>query len=115
MCDFSWEHSQFINLNRTIMTHYRCKIPALKDGVAKRTMLLLFLQLRQQRGLTSFVEKNGINGKWLKIEEPMDILVSKFFKILSLKAHYQTEDEFIKDWIEAGRKFLKHVRKYKVD
>lgn len=115
MCDFSWEHSQFINLNRTIMTHYRCKIPALKDGVAKRTMLLLFLQLRQQRGLTSFVEKNGVNGKWLKIEEPMDILVSKFFKILSLKAQYQTEDEFINDWIEAGRKFLKHVRKYKVD
>ena len=91
------------------------KIPVLKDGVAKKSMLLLFQQLRQQKGLTTFIEKHGINGRWLKPDEPMDILVSKFFKILSLKAHYQSDEEFIADWIEAGRKFLKHVRKYKVD
>ena len=49
------------------------------------------------------------------MEAPLDIPVLKLFKILLCKAQYQTEDEFINDWIEAGRKFLKHVRKYKVD
>ena len=30
------------------MSNYRMKIPVLKDGVAKKSMLLLFQQLRQQ-------------------------------------------------------------------
>ena len=86
------------------------KIPVLKDGVAKKSMLLLFQQLRQQRGLTSFIEKNGINGRWLKPDEPMDIDVSRLFKIISNKAHFQTDEEFIADWNEAGKEFLRWVR-----
>ena len=73
-------------------------------------MQLLFQKLRCQKGLTSFVEKNGINGKWLNIEDPMDIPVSKLFKILQHKAQYQTDDEFIRDWNKAGEKFLERVR-----
>lgn len=97
------------------MTHYRKKIPVLNDGVARTTMQLLFQQVKTQRGLTKFIEEHGINGRWLNMEAPLDIPVLKLFKILLCKAQYQTEDEFINDWIEAGRKFLKHVRKYKVD
>lgn len=92
------------------MSNYRMKIPVLKDGVAKKSMLLLFQQLRQQRGLTTFIEKHGINGKWLKPDEPMDIDVAKFFKIMACKAHFQTDEEFISDWNEAGKKFLQWVR-----
>lgn len=92
------------------MSNYRMKIPVLKDGVAKKSMLLLFQQLRQQRGLTTFIEKHGINGKWLKPDEPMDISVTKFFKIMACKAHFQTDEEFIADWNEAGKEFLQWVR-----
>jgi hypothetical protein len=86
------------------------KIPVLKDGVAKKSMLLLFQQLRQQRRLTTFIEKHGINGRWLKPDEPRDINVAKFFKIMACKAHFQTDEEFIIDWNEAGKKFLQWVR-----
>ena len=54
---------------------------------------------------------NGINGKWLKPEEPKDIGVSKFFKILASKTHFQTDEEFIADWNKAGEDFLQWVRK----
>ena len=86
------------------------KIPVLKDGVAKKSMLLLFQQLRQQRGLTTFIENNGINGRWLKPDEPMDIDVTKLFKIISNKAHFQTDEEFISDWNKAGEEILRWVR-----
>ena len=92
------------------MSNYRMKIPVLKDGVAKKSMLLLFQQLRQQKGLTTFIEENGINGRWLKPDEPRDIDVTKLFKIISNKAHFQTDEEFISDWNEAGKKFLQWVR-----
>lgn len=92
------------------MSNYRMKIPVLKDGVAKKTMLLLFQQLRQQRGLTTFIEKHGINGRWLKPDEPRDIDVTKLFKIMACKAHFQTDEEFISDWNKAGEEILRWVR-----
>ena len=92
------------------MSNYRMKIPVLKDGVAKKSMLLLFQQLRQQKGLTTFIEENGINGRWLKPDEPMDIDVNRLFKIISNKAHFQTDEEFISDWNKAGEEILRWVR-----
>lgn len=92
------------------MSNYRMKIPVLKDGVAKKSMLLLFQQLRQQKGLTTFIEKHGINGRWLKPDEPRDIDVAKFFKIMACKAHFQTDEEFISDWNKAGEEILQWVR-----
>ena len=92
------------------MSNYRMKIPVLKDGVAKKSMLLLFQQLRQQKGLTTFIEKHGINGRWLKPDEPRDIDVTKLFKIISNKAHFQTDEEFISDWNKAGEEILQWVR-----
>ena len=96
------------------MSNYRMKIPVLKDGVAKKSMLLLFQQLRQQKGLTTFIEKHGINGRWLKPDEPRDINVDKFFKIMACKAHFQTDEEFISDWTEAGKEVLRWVRRIKL-
>ena len=97
------------------MSNYRMKIPVLKDGVAKKSMLLLFQQLRQQKGLTTFIEGNGINGRWLKPDEPRDINVAKFFKIMACKAHFQTDEEFISDWTEAGKEVLRWVRTLNID
>ena len=113
MCGFHGDIPNCLILKRTKMTHFRKKIPALKDGMAKMIMQLLFQKLRSQKGLTKFVEENGVNGKWLKIEEPMDIPVSKLFKILQHKAQYQTKDEFLEDWNSAGRALLLRVRKEK--
>ena len=87
------------------------KIPALKAGLARIALQFLLSQVKNQRGLTTFIEKHGINGKWLKPDEPMDISVTKFFKIMAYKAHFQTDEEFIADWNEAGKEFLQWVRK----
>ena len=93
------------------MAHYRKKIPVLNDGVAKKAMQLLLKHVKAHRGLTKFIEDYGINGKWLKEDEPRDIDVSKFFKILACKAHFQTDEEFIAEWNKAGKEFLQWVRK----
>ena len=87
------------------------KIPVLETGLARMAVQLLLSQVKKQRGLTSFIEENGINGRWLKPDEPRDIDVSRLFKIISNKAHFQTDEEFIIDWNEAGKKFLQWVRK----
>ena len=87
------------------------KIPVLKAGLAREAVHSLLSQVKNQRGLTTFIEKHGINGKWLKPEEPKDIGVSKFFKILASKAHFQTDEEFIADLNKAGEDFLQWVRK----
>jgi hypothetical protein len=93
------------------MTLYQKKIPVLKDGVAKKAMQLLLKHVKAHRGLTKSIEDYGINGKWLKVDGPMDIGVSKFFKILACKAHFQSDEEFIAEWNKAGMKFLQWVRK----
>ena len=88
------------------MSIFSKKIPVLKAGLAREAVHLLLSQVKNQRGLTTFIEIHGINGKWLKKDEPMDINVSKFFKILENKAHFQTDEEFIAEWNKAGKKFL---------
>ena len=93
------------------MSIFSKKIPVLKAGLAREAVHLLLSQVKNQRGLTTFIEKHGINGKWLKKDEPMDIDVSKFFKILACKAHFQTDEEFIAEWNKAGKKFLQWARK----
>ena len=86
------------------------KIPALKAGLARIALQFLLSQVKNQRGLTTFIEKHGINGRWLKPDEPRDIDVTKLFKIISNKAHFQTDEEFISDWTEAGEEILRWVR-----
>lgn len=92
------------------MSYLSSKVPVLKDGLAREIVQKLLLQVKKQKGLTSFIQNHGIHGRYLKEEEPMDIPVSKLFKILQHKAQYQSDDEFFEDWNSAGREFLSRVR-----
>ena len=92
------------------MSYFKRKTPLLTEGLARWAMQQLLQQIKGQTGLTSDIGRHGVNGKWLKTEEPYDITVSKFFKIMERKAHFQTDDEFMKDWNDLGRRLLKLVR-----
>lgn len=94
------------------MSKFNQKIPVLGSGLANFAMKLLLTQIRHQHGLTRFIQRNGVNGRWLRADEPYDIHVSRFFQILRIKAHYQTDDEFLDDWNELGEDFLNVVRDY---
>ena len=94
------------------MKKFNAKIPVLGSGLANFAMKLLLTQIRHQHGLTRFIQRNGVNGRWLRADEPYDIHVSRFFQILRIKAHYQTDDEFLDDWNELGEDFLNVVRDY---
>ena len=73
-------------------------------------MNLFLTQVKSQRGLTSFIEQRGINGKWLKPDKPSDIRYSKLMKILEEKAVYQTEEEFMDDWNAVGEYIVNQLR-----
>ena len=90
------------------------KTPLLGEGGARSVMTLILYQLKFEynRGLTHFIEKyGGVNGKWLKPDEPYDMRWSKLSKILEAKAQYQEEDEFMDDWEQIGRLIFKLSRK----
>ena len=94
------------------MKKFNAKIPVLGSGLANFAMKQFLTQIRHQHGLIRFIQRNGVNGRWLRADEPYDIHVSRFFQILRIKAHYQTDDEFLDDWNELGEEFLKEVRDY---
>ena len=94
------------------MKKFNAKIPVLGSGLANFAMKQLLTQIRHQHGLTRFIQRNGVNGRWLRADEPYDIHVSRFFQILHIKAHFQTDDEFLDDWNELGEDFLNVVRDY---
>jgi hypothetical protein len=71
---------------------------------------LVLTQVKSHRGLTSFIEKNGVNGKFLNPEKPYNMRLSKFLKILAIKARYQTDDEFLEEWHALGEHLLTLVR-----
>lgn len=74
-------------------------------------MNLLLTQVKRQRGMTSFIERHGgINGRWLKPDDPCDIRFSKLMKILEKKAVYQTDDEFLDDWNAIGEYIINQLR-----
>ena len=93
------------------MKHFFDKTPLLEVGLACSCMNNFLTQIKSYRGLTSFIEKNGINGCWLRPTSPHDIRFSKFIKIMETKAHYQTDEEFLDDWEKAGKDFLNYVRR----
>ena len=92
------------------MSYYSNKTPLLGAGLAKNVMEQFLTQVKSHRGMTSFIERHGVNGKWLKSDMPYNIHITKFFKILELKAHYQNDDEFLDDWKAMGEQFLNLVR-----
>ena len=86
------------------------KTPALGTGLAWSVMNRLLAQIKSHRGLTTFIEHRGINGCWLKKDQPFNIRITKLIKILEIKAIYQTDEEFLDDWNALGEFLLKRVR-----
>ena len=92
------------------MSYFFDKTPSLGAGLAWCVMNCLLAQVKSHRGLTTFIEHHGINGCWLKKDQPYNIRITKLIKILEIKAHYQNDDEFLADWNALGDEFLSLVR-----
>ena len=86
--------------------YYREKTPKLGEGLASNVLNKLFTQVKEQRGMSTFIQENGVNGCWMKPDELYDIRVSKLFKIVENMRNYQTEDEFMEEWNAAGEYML---------
>ena len=97
------------------MRHYYDKTPPLEVGLARCVMHQMLSQIKSHRGLTSFIEHRGVNGRWLKRHEPYNIRITKLFKIIEIKAHYQEDDEFLDEWRAIGESILHLVRKPNLD
>ena len=83
------------------------KIPLLEEGTAQRTMKVFLTIIKCHRGLTSHIERNGINGKWLNPEMPYDIPFSKLVKILEKAASYRQNDElYVAEWKRMCEEFI---------
>ena len=95
------------------MSCFYDKTPALGAGLAHSVMRFILTQVKSHRGLTSFIERRGVNGRWLKPDEPYNIRISKFLKVMEIKAHYQTDEEFLEDWQKMGNFLLRLVRNYR--
>lgn len=58
-------------------------------------------QIKRWKGLTSIIATSGgINGKWFDPNNPYEITSTKGMRMVSIKAAFQEEDEFIKDAME---------------
>lgn len=87
------------------------KIPLLEEGTAQRTMKELLTIIKSHRGLTSHIERKGINGKWLNPEMPYDIPFSKLIKILDKAARFRQNDElYMDEWKHMCELFLKILK-----
>ena len=88
------------------------KIPLLEEGTALRTMKELLTIIKSHRGLTSHIERNGINGKWLNPEMPYDIPFSKLVKILEKASSFRQNDElYVAEWKRMCEEFIKIVKR----
>ena len=94
------------------MSYFKEKTPILEPGLARDFMVKMLETIKSpcNRGLTTFIEANGINGKWLKPYDPHDIRFSKLMKIFKLMATYQMDDEFMEVWEELGQFILSHTK-----
>ena len=90
------------------MKHFNEKTPLLREGTAQRAMELFLTLIKHHRGLTKFIEDHGVNGQWLKPDEPYDIRFTKLCKILeNIAAYRQTDDEFMDIWTKMGYYLIK--------
>lgn len=87
------------------------KIPLLGEGTAQRAMKEFLTIIKSHRGLTSFLEQHGINGKWLNPEKPYDINFSKLIKILEVAhAYRETDETFTEEWNHMCKLYLKILK-----
>ena len=88
------------------MKHYREKTPKLGEGLASSVLNKLFTQIKEQKGMTTFIQRHGVNGCWMKPDDLYDIRVSKLFKILENISIYQDDDDFMEEWNAVGEYML---------
>ena len=87
------------------------KTPLLGEGKARVAMEQFIAQIKRNRGLTSFIQQNGINGQWLQQDKPYDIRFSKLHKIMCIAAQYrETDEEFLEKWNQLGKDLLKEIK-----
>ena len=82
------------------MSYYKQKTPIMVSK-EREPMILFFNQIKSWKGLkSSIVKVGGINGKWFNPNNPYEITSTKGMRMVSIKAAFQEEDEFIKDAME---------------
>ena len=90
------------------MNYFNQKTPLLGEGTAQCAMTQFLTLIKSQRGLTKFIEDHGVNGQWLKPDEPYDIRFSKLSRILEIMVMYrETDEEFMEMWNTMGIYFIK--------
>ena len=82
------------------MAFYKKKTPLMESR--ERELMEFFLhQIKRWKGLTSIIATSGgINGKWFDPDNPYEITSTKGMRMVSIKAAFLEEDEFIKDALE---------------
>lgn len=81
----------------------------------RELMELFFKQIKRWKGLTSLIEKvGGINGKWINPNSPYEITSTKGMRMVSIKAAFQEEDEFIKDALEFRQFSIKYCKTHDI-
>ena len=98
------------------MTFYKAPTPPMKEGYEKEMMTLILEQVKRTKGLTTIIDKvAGINGKWIKPDEPYNIPITLFIRIMILKAIQQSYDDLIRDLKEVEDFVMFLRQKYGID
>lgn len=67
----------------------------MEAGPERELMTFLFLQVKQIKGLTTALDqKAGINGKWLKPNEPYNIPSRRLLRMIIHMAHELGREQF---------------------
>ena len=79
----------------------------------RELMEFFFNQIKRWKGLTSVIATSGgINGKWFNPNNPYEITSTKGMRMVSIKAAFQEEDEFIKDAMEFRQFSIEFCKTY---
>jgi hypothetical protein len=78
--------------------YHRPPILPMKDGIERKIMTFILENVKQVKGLTSFITKvAGINGKWLNVSIAYDFSSERLIRIILYKAIFQGREAFMKD------------------
>ena len=70
----------------------------MEEGPERELMAFLFLQVKQIKGLTTALDQQaGVNGRWLKPDEPRNIPSRRLLRVIIHTAHFRGREQFKKD------------------
>ena len=73
-------------------------IPPMEEGPERELMAFLFLRVKRIKGLTTDLDQQaGINGRWLKPDEPRNIPSRRLLRLIIHTAHFRGREQFKKD------------------